>query len=105
MSGFLAEHNISFLSIDHEPLLKDIFPDSKICRTIKLKRIKATNIIKNVFAPIAKDILSKKLNNTKFSVMIDEFTDIACTSTMCIVRFFDTDIGKIYTILGFVACL
>lgn len=99
LSGFLAEHNISFLSIDHlEPLLKDIFPDSQICQKMKLKRTKATNIIKNVFAPIEKDILTKKLNNTKFSVMIDESTDIACTSTMCIVvRFFDTNIDKIST--------
>lgn len=101
LSGFLAEHNIFFLSIDHfEPLLKDIFPDSKICQNIKLKRTKATNIIKNVFAPIAKDILIKKLNNTKFSVIIDESTEIDCTSTMCIViRVFgtDTSIGKIST--------
>lgn len=99
LSGFLAEHNISFLSIDHlEPLLMDIFPDSKICQKMKLKRTKATNIIKNVFAPTEKSILTKKLNNNKFSVMIDESTDIACTSTMCIVvRFFDTNIGKIST--------
>jgi len=99
LSGFLAEHNISFLSIDHlEPLLKDIFPDSKICQQMKLKRTKATNIIKNVFAPTEKDLLTKKLNSIKFSVMIDESTDIACTSTMCIVvRFFDINLGKIST--------
>lgn len=99
LSGFLAEHNISFLSIDHlETLLKEIFPDSKICQKIKLKRTKATNIIKNVFAPVERGVLTNKLNNSKFSVMIDESTDIACISTMCIVvRFFDTDLGKIST--------
>ncbi|CAI6358658.1 unnamed protein product [Macrosiphum euphorbiae] len=65
---------------------------------MKLKGTKATNIIKNVFAPIEKSIITKKLNNNKFSVMIDESTDIACTSTMCIVvRSFDTNIGKIST--------
>ncbi|KAF0692298.1 DUF4371 domain-containing protein, partial [Aphis craccivora] len=96
-SGFLAEHNISFLSIDHlEPLLKEIFPDFKICQKIKLKRTKAINIIKNVFAPVEKNVLINKLNITKFSVMIEESTDIACISTMCIVfRLFDNDIGKI----------
>jgi len=78
LSGFLAQHNISFLSIDHlEPLLKEIFPDSKICQKMKLKRTKATNIIKNVFAPVEKNVLANKLNSTKFSVMIDESTDIA----------------------------
>lgn len=63
---------------------------------MKLKRTKATNIIKNVFAPVEKNVFANKLNSTKFSGMIDESTDIACISTMCIVvRFFDNDIAKI----------
>lgn len=50
---------------------------------MKLKRTKAPNIIKNVFASAEKDVLYKKLNSSKFSNMIDESTDIPCQSTMC----------------------
>lgn len=38
----------ALLLVDHLiPLLKEIFPDSAICQKMKLKRTKATNIIKN----------------------------------------------------------
>jgi hypothetical protein len=51
----LFAQNCAFLLIDHlVPLLKEIFPDSLICQKIKLKRTKATNIIKNVKAPVEK---------------------------------------------------
>ncbi|XP_022160426.1 uncharacterized protein LOC111026619 isoform X2 [Myzus persicae] len=91
LCGLLAEHNCAFLLVDHLiPLLKEIFPDSAICQKMKLKRTKATNIIKNVIAPAEKQILCDKLNISKFSIMVDESTDIACQSTMCVVvRFYD----------------
>ncbi|XP_008178755.1 uncharacterized protein LOC103307974 [Acyrthosiphon pisum] len=63
---------------------------------MKLKRTKATNIITNVIAPVEKEMLSLKLNKSKFSIMIDESTDVACISTMC-VRFFDTESKIIVT--------
>jgi len=72
LSVFLAENNVAFLVIDHlEELLKNIFPDSKICKQIKLKRTKATNIIKNVIAPSEKDGLVEKLTSSKFSIVVD----------------------------------
>lgn len=59
-SALLAEHNVAFQFIDHlEELMKNVFPDSKICQKMKLKRTKATNIIKNVISPAHKDILIK----------------------------------------------
>ncbi|CAI6355233.1 unnamed protein product [Macrosiphum euphorbiae] len=65
---------------------------------MKLKRTKATNIIKNVIAPVEKEILSLKLNKSKFSIMIDESTDVACISNMCVVVvFFDTESKIIVT--------
>lgn len=97
LSAFLAEHNVAFRVIDHiEGVLKEIFPDSKICQKLKLKRTKATNIIKNVIAPSEKEVLITKLNRTQFSVMVDESTDIACESTICVVvRFYDHEHRKI----------
>lgn len=85
-SLFFVEHNIPFLTMDHlEGVLKVNFPDSKICQEMKLKRMKTTNIIKNVVASIEKESIANKLNNTKFSVMIDESTDIGSETTMCVV--------------------
>ncbi|XP_029348396.1 uncharacterized protein LOC107885896, partial [Acyrthosiphon pisum] len=69
-------------ALDHiVDVLKDIFDDSEICQKIQLKRTKATNVIKNVISPFAKQLLAKKLMMSKFSVMIDESTDIGCEST------------------------
>jgi hypothetical protein len=97
LTGYLAEHNISFNSIEHlEGLLKSIFPDSKICQKIKLKRTKATSIIKNVITPCAKENLAYKLKQNQFPILIDESTDIASESTLgIIVRFFDSEVGQI----------
>jgi len=62
-SALLSEHNVAFQIIDHlEALMKSCFPDSKICQNMKLRRTKATNIVKNVIAPAQKDVLVKKLN-------------------------------------------
>jgi len=97
LTGYLAEHYISFNSIDHlEGLLKSIFPDSKICQKINLKRSKATNIINNVIAPCEKENLTYKLQHNQFSILIDESTDIASESILCIiVRIFDSEVERI----------
>lgn len=93
LAGFVAEHNIAFNVMDHMvELLKSIFPDSKICNKINLKRTKVTNIIKHVIAPSSKNDLAIILKATKFSMMIDESTDVACESTMCIiVRYYSVE--------------
>lgn len=72
-SALLAEHNVAFQFIDHlEELMKNVFPDSA-----------------------HKDILIKKLNFSKFSIMVDESTDIGTQSHMCIVvRFYDHELKK-----------
>lgn len=90
LCAFLVEHNIAFNATEHlDSLLKSIFPDSQICQNIKLKRTKATAVVTNVISPFTKNSLVDTLKNTKFSVMIDESTDISCSSTMCIiVRFY-----------------
>jgi len=93
LCGLLAEHNCAFLLVDH--LLKEIFPDSAVCQKMKLKRTKVTNIIKNVISPAEKQILCDKLNISKFSIMVDESTDIACQSTMCVVVCFNNYESKI----------
>lgn len=90
----MAEHNISFLAMDHlSSLLKDIFIDPDIAKNISLKRTKTTSIIKHVIGASFKKELSEILKTTKFSILTDESTDIGTIKTPCILF-----LGKKFTI-------
>ncbi|KAJ8914025.1 hypothetical protein NQ315_012049 [Exocentrus adspersus] len=98
IAGFLAEHNISFLSSDYlVPLIKDIVPDSEVVKGMELKRTKVTSICNNVFGELHKEELAEILEKkNKFSLLIDEATDILTTKSLCIVvRFFSPQEAKI----------
>lgn len=91
MSMFFAEHNVAIHVIDHLiPLLKEIVPDSKIIKNCQLGRTKCTRIIENILAKVEKEKLVEQLKHKRFSVLIDESTDISSKKSMCVlVRFFD----------------
>lgn len=99
LSCFFAEHNIPFRAMDHlSPLLAQVFPDSNIAKDISIKRTKTKNIITNVIAESHKSALTKTLTTTKFSILVDESTDISVTKTACIVvRYFDVEVGRVVT--------
>lgn len=100
LTGFLTEHNISFRCADHlTEILSQCFPDSKIAMGIKLHRTKATKIAINILGCCSEDEINTLLKITKFSIIIDEATDIASVKTLCIcVRFFHPKVGKIVTL-------
>lgn len=86
LCGFLAEHNISFTTLDHlTKLLQSAVPDSQIIKNMQLKATKGTAIIKNVIAGAEKEHLQQKLKTSLFSILIDESTDIGSIQTMCII--------------------
>lgn len=86
LCGFVAEHNISFTTLNHlTTLLKSSVTDSDIIKNMQLKSTKGTAIIKNVIAPSEKEQLQKKLQTSLFSVLIDESTDIGGIQTMCVI--------------------
>ncbi|KAJ8960692.1 hypothetical protein NQ314_006032 [Rhamnusium bicolor] len=99
LCGFLAEHNISFLTMDHLcPLLVNIFADSKIAKDLAVRRTKSKAIITNVISH--KNDLSAILKTTKFSVLTDESTDTAASKSACIVvKYFNEHFGKVMTSL------
>lgn len=95
--AFLSAHNISFLSIEHLiEILKSSFKDSKIAQNMQLKRTKATTIVTNVIGEYEKDNLVEYLKSAKFSVLVDETTDISTNKMICIiVRYYNSNVERI----------
>lgn len=100
-AAFVAEHYLSFLAIDHlTDLFKECFPDSKTAGEIKLKRTKCTAIVKNVIGESQKTEIGEKIKVEKFSVLLDESTDIGSVKYMCVlVKFYDSKAGFVVTSL------
>ncbi|XP_026829030.1 zinc finger protein 862-like [Ooceraea biroi] len=85
LAAFFAEHNVAFLTADYlVPLLKNICIDSEIVQDIALSRNKCASIVKNVIAKRETEQLIEILKNRKFSILIDESTDITDNKFMCI---------------------
>lgn len=97
LAAFFASNNVAFRVVDQlEPILKEIFPDSKICQDIKLKQTKCTEIINNVLCKKETNDLVNHLRKTEFSVLLDESTDIGTTKSLAVlVRY--SQFGKIKT--------
>lgn len=97
LSGVLSEHNISMNTIDHlVEALKLGIPDSDIVKGVKLHRTKCASIVKNVIAKAEKDKLIEILRNNKFSILVDEGTDISKIQIIAVlVRYFCDDESKV----------
>ncbi|CAN8007361.1 unnamed protein product [Ixodes pacificus] len=90
MSAFVAEHALSFKAMDHlGELAKVVFRDSAIARGVSLHKTKCESIIKNVLAKAETEVLAHRLGASKFSIFVDEGTDITNTKLLCcVVRYF-----------------
>ncbi|XP_022818325.1 uncharacterized protein LOC111350857 [Spodoptera litura] len=93
LSAFIAEHNISYNSIDHlTDIINDILHDFDVKHKISLKRTKATAVTTEVIGKAEKSMLTSVLTTQKFSTICDESTDISTQKASCIVvRYFDKD--------------
>jgi len=99
LAAFIAEHNISIQTADHLiPLLKNIFTDSKIALDLSLNRNKCKNIITQVIAKRENEEIISDLQTCKFSILIDESTDITDSKNMCVlVRYVSPKNKKLMT--------
>lgn len=87
---FLIQHNLPMLLMDHLPkLLKSAVPDSEILKEISCSRTKATKLLKT-FQEESEEELSSILQEKRFSVIIDETTDLSVKKCLAIlVRYTD----------------
>lgn len=95
---FLAENNLPFSLADQlVSVQKRMFPDSIIAQTMSVRRTKCTEVVR-ALGKAANEELVKKLRVCKFSIIIDETTDISSTKSCAIVvRYLDTDTNTIKT--------
>ncbi|XP_042884051.1 uncharacterized protein LOC122260719 isoform X1 [Penaeus japonicus] len=98
MISFIAEHNLPFLIADHmTDLFKTMFPDSAIAQAMHVKRSKCSDFVKKVGNFIT-DGLIQKLRKYRFSIIIDETTDVSTQKCLAIiVKFFDAEEGAMKT--------
>lgn len=85
LATFMAEHNIALNTADHLlDLLKDIFPNCSIAQ-MSLKRSKATYAIKEI-SKTSQQQMVRDLKRNRFSIIIDETTDISTSKTCAVVK-------------------
>jgi len=79
-------------------VVKKSFYDSNIAQSITLNRTKCTSIIKNVLNTVETEETIKNLKNVKFSILVDESTDITDHKFMCtLVRYVSPINGLVRT--------
>ncbi|XP_062533289.1 uncharacterized protein LOC134202271 [Armigeres subalbatus] len=86
ISGWAVENNISFAAVDKlTGLLKTLDPDSKVFSKLTLGRTKATAVVNGVIAEVQHEELVEMMKISKFSLIVDESTDIGAVKTLAMV--------------------
>lgn len=86
LSAFLAEHHLPFTIMDHLPkLVASVCTDSDIAKHLECGRTKSTSIIKNVLGRHSFENLQTFLQHNKFSLIVDESTDVSTEKHICLV--------------------
>ncbi len=75
LAAFICEHDLPIRTVKHMPaFIEAICPDSNIAKQIKCGRTKLTSIINHVAGEVSSDILIRKLQDSKFSLIVDKST-------------------------------
>ncbi|CAH1995712.1 unnamed protein product [Acanthoscelides obtectus] len=96
LAAFVAEHNLPFTVMEHLPdLIKNICSDSEIARGLASSRNKTTSIVKNVIGQEEFLNVCEDLRQNKFSLIVDESTDVSTTKHLCsVVRYRKNNVIK-----------
>ena len=91
--AFMAEHGTPFLQADHLiDCCKKIFPDSAIAQKMTLKRSKAAYVMQHGIAHHERQDIISICKSKKFSILIDESTDVSTSQMLAIVvRYLDVE--------------
>jgi len=97
LTAFMAEHNTPFLQANHlAECCKKMFPDSAIAQKMSLKRTKAAYVMQQGIAYHERLDITSICRNQKFSIIIDESTDISTKQMLAVVvRCLDAKTGKV----------
>lgn len=89
---WLLANNLPFSLVSSLILLiKTVASDSAICKRLKCARTKATTVTNTILCEAGTEDVAKDLRKCRFSIIIDETTDIAKKKFLAIVtRYFDT---------------
>ncbi|CAH1114777.1 unnamed protein product [Psylliodes chrysocephalus] len=87
---FIAEHNLSFQTLDHlTKLIGSVCPDSEIAKKLVCGRKKGTNMCLNRTGPFNLKQIVSNLQNSYYSLIIDETTDISTLKCLAVIaRYF-----------------
>ncbi|XP_067123238.1 zinc finger protein 862-like [Centruroides vittatus] len=96
LAMFCVEHNLPIKIMDHLPkLIQSVCHDSNIAKDLKVARTKTTELIKEKLSAKSCEEMTSVLQNVKFSLIIDETTDISSTKCLAVIaRYFDNSSGK-----------
>lgn len=97
ISAFIAEHHMPFAQTDHlVEVCKKAFHDSNIAKAVNMRATKASYLIQEGIAYHEKMEISDICRKVKFSLIIDESTDISVSQVLAIViRYFDIQRGDV----------
>ncbi|KAF7998479.1 hypothetical protein HCN44_010849 [Aphidius gifuensis] len=99
LSIFAAKH-MSILAVGHlsELIASETKGTGSYLENLRLHRTKCAAIIKYVVSPSLLSSLVTAIGDNKYSLIVDESTDVSCTKWMCLcVRYFNTKKGEIMT--------
>ena len=97
LTGYTAEHDLPFSNAEHLiSLLKKMFPECDVAQNMLLKKTKISYVMQDCIAWEEKNEIAKICQENKFSLLIDESTDISVSQILAVVvRFFDTKKVKV----------
>lgn len=97
LEGYIAEHGVPFAQVDHlVEVIKKMAPDCEILQGMKMKKTKASYILQDGIAWEESESVAKICKENKFSLIIDECTDVSVSQVLAVmVRFYDEQKCKV----------